>query len=734
MTPDVDSQAESKAWFRHLTMGYLFALGLIALLAIIGQILIQHTISERASDSHVVDLAGRQRMLSQRLVNLVLLLGTATDGPQRLRLLNDLRQDLEVWDTTHQGLQRGDSTLGLPGHNSASIQELFAELEPHKAGIHGAVSEVLAAYEKPGSDPQFQAELERPIQSMLTRENSFVAGMNAIVQQFAAEADARGKTIRSIAAIVFVITLVVLVLTGLLIFRPLAQRFRGLLLTNERARAGLELNSQDLSVTNLKLMHARDEALQINARLAQKSALVEILQRVAVAANQAESLETALQIGIDEVCAYTGWPVGHAYIVAEDGSRELQSFRVWHLDDPTRFATFRKITEETRFRPGVGLPGEVLSTGKPLWIMDVTRHANFPRAKAARDIGVKGAFGFPLLVGTEVYGVLEFFASVPKEPDEALLQTMAHIGTQLGRVFERLRRVEQELRRAKLATEQRNDELEQALRQLKTAQEQLIVQEKLASLGALTAGIAHEIKNPLNFVINFAQLAGDLLSELADELAKQKDLFPRAVSENVNDLLTNLEQNLGKIREHGMRANNIVSGMLMHSRGRTGERQSTDLNALLAQYVNLAYHGQRSQDASFNVTLATHYDQSLTPVSIVPQDLGRVFLNLAANAFYAVAEKKRKSPGAYAPTVSVATKKQGSRVEIRIRDNADGIPTSIRDKLFQPFVTTKPLGAGTGLGLSISYDIVVHGHQGAIGVETEEGSGTEFIVTIPASG
>ncbi len=441
MTPDVDSQVESKAWFRHLTLGYLFALGLIAVLAVIGQILIQHTISERASDSHVVDLAGRQRMLSQRLVNLVLLLGKPTDGPQRLRLLKDLRQDLELWDTTHQGLQRGDSTLGLPGHNSASIQELFAELEPHKAGIQGAVSEVLAAYEKPGSDPHFQAELERHIQSMLTRDNSFVVGMNEIVQQFAADADARDKTIRSIAAIVFVITLVVLVLTGLLIFRPLAQRFHGLLLTNERARAELKLNAKDLSATNLKLMHARDEALQINARLGQKSALVEILQRVAVAANQAESLETALQIGIDEVCAYTGWPVGHAYIVAEDGSRELEPYGVWHLDDPTRFATFRKITEETRFRPGVGLPGEVLSTGKPLWIMDVTRHANFPRAKAARDIGVKGAFGFPLLVGTEVYGVLEFFASVPKEPDEALLQTMAHIGTQLGRVFERLRRV-----------------------------------------------------------------------------------------------------------------------------------------------------------------------------------------------------------------------------------------------------------------------------------------------------
>ncbi len=526
-------------------------------------------------------------------------------------------------------------------------------------------------------------------------------------------------------------TLVVLVLTGLLIFRPLARRFHGLLLANEQARADLELKSRNLSESNQALTRTRDEALQANVQLRQKSALVELLQRVAVAANQAESLEAALQIGIDEVCAYTGWPVGHAYILAEDGSGELETVRVWHLDHGERFATFRQITEATRFQPGVGLPGRVLSTGKPLWIMDVTQDANFPRARAARDIGVKGAFGFPLLVGSEVYGMLEFFISEPKVPDEALLQTMAHIGTQLGRVFERLRRVEQELRRAKLATEQRNAELEQALRQLETAQEQLIVQEKLASLGALTAGIAHEIKNPLNFVINFAQLAGDLLGELTDELAQRKDQLPPAVSDNVSDLLTNLEQNFGKIQEHGKRADDIIQGMLMHSRGRTGERQSMDLNALLAQYVNLAYHGQRALDSSFHVTITTHYDESLGPVSMVPQDLGRVILNLAANAFYAVAEKKKLAPAPYAPSVSVTTKNVGDRVEIRVRDNGNGIPSTVRDKLFQPFVTTKPIGAGTGLGLSISYDIVVHGHQGRIGVETEEGRGTEFIVTIP---
>jgi signal transduction histidine kinase len=255
------------------------------------------------------------------------------------------------------------------------------------------------------------------------------------------------------------------------------------------------------------------------------------------------------------------------------------------------------------------------------------------------------------------------------------------------------------------------------------------VQEKLASLGALTAGIAHEIKNPLNFVINFAQLSGDLLGELSDELAGQKDQLPPAASENVTDLLNNLEQNFDKIWEHGKRADSIVGSMLLHSRAQTGERQSMDLNALLAQYVNLAYHGQRAVDPSFHVTVTTHYDESLGPVSMVPQDLGRVFLNLAANAFYAVAEKKQTASATYAPLVSVSTKNHGDRVEIRVRDNGNGIPSSIRDKLFQPFVTTKPIGEGTGLGLSISYDIVVRGHQGKIGVETEEGHGTEFIVT-----
>ncbi|OAI39827.1 hypothetical protein AYO40_05395 [Planctomycetaceae bacterium SCGC AG-212-D15] len=278
---------------------------------------------------------------------------------------------------------------------------------------------------------------------------------------------------------------------------------------------------------------------------------------------------------------------------------------------------------------------------------------------------------------------------------------------------------------------QKTEELERTLAKLKATQEQLVVSEKLASLGALTAGIAHEIKNPLNFVTNFAHLSVDLVRELAEEINKQKDKLDATVAEDVDALLGDLEQNVTKINEHGRRASSIVEGMLAHSRGGKGERRPTDINALLQEYVNLAYHGLRAQDVSFNVALELDLDKSLTPVSVVPQDLSRVFLNIANNACYAAFQRKKREGAAFQPKLTARTKNLGERIEIRIRDNGDGIPTAIREKVFNPFFTTKPTGAGTGLGLSISYDIVVQGHQGELRLETEEGSFTEFVITIP---
>ncbi len=276
----------------------------------------------------------------------------------------------------------------------------------------------------------------------------------------------------------------------------------------------------------------------------------------------------------------------------------------------------------------------------------------------------------------------------------------------------------------------KNFDLEATLAELKRTQDQLIVQEKLASLGALVAGIAHEIKNPLNFVTNFAELSGDLTDELRELMDSQKDRLDPKQFEELRALIGDLAQNVGKIREHGKRADGIVRGMLQHSRGKSGEAVSTDLNALVAEYLALAYHGMRAQDAAFNVTLDTAYDPAVGMVAVVPQDISRVFLNVIINACYAANEKGKTDGPGFSPTVSVRTTNLGDRVEIRIRDNGNGIPAGIRDKIFNPFFTTKPPGTGTGLGLSISYDIVRQ-HQGEIRVESEAGQYTEFVIVLP---
>ncbi len=260
----------------------------------------------------------------------------------------------------------------------------------------------------------------------------------------------------------------------------------------------------------------------------------------------------------------------------------------------------------------------------------------------------------------------------------------------------------------------------------KRLRDQLVVQEKLAYLGALTAGIAHEIRNPLNFVTNFAELAVELVGELRRELGEN--------AAPVEDLLADLEQNAGKIREHGHRAESIVRSMLMHSRGQAGERKATDINALVEENIRLAYHSMRARNASFNVAIECDYDPTLVPISVVPQDMARVFLNIAGNSFYAAHHRSLSARGAFRPEVRVTTRNLSNRVEIRIRDNGDGIPRAAREKIFTPFFTTKPAGSGTGLGLSISYDIVVREHRGELRVESEEGEFAEFTVLLPKSG
>jgi signal transduction histidine kinase len=268
------------------------------------------------------------------------------------------------------------------------------------------------------------------------------------------------------------------------------------------------------------------------------------------------------------------------------------------------------------------------------------------------------------------------------------------------------------------------EKLNQTVDSLKRTQAQLIQSEKMASLGELTAGIAHEIQNPLNFVNNFSEVNAELIEELEQEIEKGNLDGARSIAKDIRE-------NELKINHHGKRADSIVKGMLQHSRSSSGQKELADINALADEYLRLAYHGLRAKDKSFNAKFETQFDNNIDKINIIPQDIGRVLVNLINNAFYAVGEKKKMSTNGYEPSVAISTKKVSDKIEIRVRDNGNGIPQKVLDKVFQPFFTTKPTGEGTGLGLSLSYDIITKGHGGELKVETTEGEGTEFVIEIP---
>jgi signal transduction histidine kinase len=294
-------------------------------------------------------------------------------------------------------------------------------------------------------------------------------------------------------------------------------------------------------------------------------------------------------------------------------------------------------------------------------------------------------------------------------------------------------RAQKKLQIASEEVQEKNRELEKTLEQIKNMQDQIIMQEKMASLGSLTAGIAHEIKNPLNFVINFSELTSDLVDEIKEELEDHKAKFDGENWEYINEILGDLASNAAKINEHGKRSDSIVRNMLDHSRGNAGELRDTEINTFVDEYVKLGYHGMRANDADFNVTIHTDYDPDVGSLEVIPQDLSRVILNIVNNACYAVKEKLESQGKDFEPSLWVETKSRGQGILISIKDNGPGMPKETREKVFTPFFTTKPAGSGTGLGLSMSYDIVVQGHKGTFEVESEEGQFTRFLVGLPGA-
>ncbi|MBP6233817.1 MAG: GHKL domain-containing protein [Chitinophagaceae bacterium] len=322
-------------------------------------------------------------------------------------------------------------------------------------------------------------------------------------------------------------------------------------------------------------------------------------------------------------------------------------------------------------------------------------------------------------------------ASPDEQPAETLqlLERFAAVFNLTFTRFNDLKIAEAHAEQAELdliAIKEAKQKAEEALTELQSTQKQLIQSEKMASLGELTAGIAHEIQNPLNFVNNFSEVSKELLDEM-------KEAIEKGDTEEAKEIMQDVIQNLEKINHHGKRADGIVKGMLQHSRSSSNQKEATNINALADEYLRLAYHGLRAKDKSFNATMKTEYDETIGNVNIIPQDIGRVILNLINNAFYAVSAKASASAdGKYEPTVSVTTKKVADKIIISVNDNGNGIPQKILNKIFQPFFTTKPTGQGTGLGLSLSYDIV-KAHGGELKVETKEGEGSTFIIVLPCN-
>jgi signal transduction histidine kinase len=367
------------------------------------------------------------------------------------------------------------------------------------------------------------------------------------------------------------------------------------------------------------------------------------------------------------------------------------------------------------------ITGRVFMDGKPVHVPDVQLDLEYNFGSAPTMGDYRAVFAVPLLRDGAVEGVLLLGRPVPGPFSQRQIDLVQTFADQAAIAIENVRLFEQ--------VRERTKELSLSLEELRTAQDRLVQTEKLASLGQLTAGIAHEIKNPLNFVNNFSALSAELIDELNDVL--KPAALDDKVKVEIDELTQMLKSNLEKVVQHGKRADSIVKNMLLHSREGSGEHRPADINAIIEESLNLAYHGARAEKPGFNVTLQRDLDPKAGMIDLYPQEITRVFLNLISNGFYAAAKRKDAGEEGFEPTLSASTKSLGNRVEIRIRDNGTGIPQEVKEKMFNPFFTTKPAGEGTGLGLSMSHDIIVKQHGGKIDVDTMPGAFTEFVITLP---
>ncbi|MGB7619465.1 MAG: GAF domain-containing protein [Pseudolabrys sp.] len=469
-----------------------------------------------------------------------------------------------------------------------------------------------------------------------------------------------------------------------------------------------------IAIENTRLLH---ELQARTGELAQSVGELRALGEVSQAVNSTVDLETVLTTIVAKATQLSSTEAGAIYVF-DDGAQEFR-LRATHGLDDSAVAEIR----DRHIRIGETAIGEAALRRVPIQIADIQNDPS-----TTLDIIVRAGFRalliVPLLSADQIVGALVVRRRQPGEFSKGTIELLQTFGAQSVLAIQNAKLFE--------SVEARTRELGSSLDELRTAQDRLVQTEKLASLGQLTAGIAHEIKNPLNFVNNFSSVSVELIDELRQALAAAK--LDNKLQVEIGEIADMLQGNLDKVVQHGKRADSIVKNMLLHSRQGSGEHRPMDINTIVEESLNLAYHGARAEKQGFNITLQRSFDPGAGEVDLFPQEITRVLLNLISNGFYAATKRKTEENGAdYEPVLAAVTKDLGDRVEIRIRDNGTGIPPEVKERMFNPFFTTKPAGEGTGLGLSISHDIIVKQHRGSIEVDTQPGEFTEFKIILPRS-
>jgi signal transduction histidine kinase len=468
-----------------------------------------------------------------------------------------------------------------------------------------------------------------------------------------------------------------------------------------------------IAIENARLLN---ELRTRTNELAQSVGELQALGEVSQAVNSTLDLETVLTTIVGRAVALSRTDAGAIYVF-DDERKEFRLHATYGMSE----AMIAAISGQ-HIGLGRGNVGAATAQRKPVQVADIRDEPTSPVNEIILREGYRGILVIPLLRPDHIVGALVVRRKAPGEFPQStidLLQTFADqsvVAIQNARLYENV--------------ETRTRELAKSLEDLRTTQDRLVQTQKLASLGQLTAGIAHEIKNPLNFVNNFSGVSVELIDELRQALAGAN--LDSKLRAEISEIADTLQGNLDKVVQHGKRADAIVKNMLLHSREGSGEHRPVDINALVEESLNLAYHGARAEKQGFNITMEQSLDPAAGQVDVFPQDITRVLLNLISNGFYAATKRKAQAGSdGYEPTLSASTRSLGDQVEIRIRDNGTGISLEVKEKMFNPFFTTKPAGEGTGLGLSICHDIIVKQHSGSIEVDTEPGEFTEIRVILP---